>query len=206
MLSRRRPSGDDGTTLAELVVCMCLTTIVGATALGFFVWTGDATRATTTNSFTQQDARGAMTTATGILRLTVPGSVVPGTVDAVTKVSPTVTFSASDAVVTGCPRRPAASISLTVASGQLRMTRTGPQNAPTASAPCAYRTNVATTAVLASDVQAGSGFSFTYRKVDGVVSTGNAQIGAVDVTLVVADRGGRTQTYTSTAVVSGGAA
>jgi Tfp pilus assembly protein FimT len=191
----RRPAGDEGTTLAELVVCMCLTTLVGAIALGFFVWTGKATRATTANSFTNQNARSAMSTAAGLLRLAVPGSITPG--------ATAVTFSASDTVTAGCGRRPAATISLSVVSGELRMSRTGPQSNPGPTTPCAYKTSVASSKVLASGVQAGSGFQFSYREVNGVVSSDATQIGAVDVTLIVA-RGGRAQTYTSTAVVSGG--
>lgn len=207
MLSRlrqRRPTGDDGTTLAELVVCMALTTMVGAIALGFFVWTGDSTRAATTDSFTAQNARTAISTAAGLLRLTVPGSVTPGAVDGLTGVSSTVTFSASDNAVGTCPRRPAATVTLKVVSGTLQLTRTGPVSAATASQPCAYRTNVASTRVLATDVQRGTGFAYDYRTVNGAVSTLAAQIGAVDVALVVRATGGRTQTYTATAVVSGG--
>lgn len=198
----RRPAGDDGTTLAELVVCMCLTTIVGASALGFFVWTGKATRATTVNSFANQNARSALTTAAGLLRLAVPGSIAPGTVTH--GLSSTVTFSASDTALAGCARRPAATVAFTVASGTLTMTRTGPVNNPGPTTPCAYLASVTTTRVLATAVQGGTGFAYNYRIVNGAVSADSTQIGSIDLTLIVKNSIGRSQSYAATAVVSGG--
>lgn len=204
LTARRRPTGDAGTSLAELVVCMALTTVVGAMALSFFLWTGRSTNATTASSFTLQTSRIAMSTVTGAIRLAQPGTVVATSPDNVTKMSSAITFNASDALLAGCPARPASTITVIVTGGTVRLDRTGPQNAPVAGNPCRYLTNQLTSRTLVTGVQAaGTGFVTVDGSSPARPTVAATAVAAVTFVLAVTGTGAQPQTYRATAVVSG---
>ena len=206
MLSaRRRPRGDEGTTLAELVVCMALTTVVGAMALSFFLWTGSSTRTATASSFSLQTSRIAVSTVTGILRLAVPGTVTPTTPNLTTGLSTSVTFNASDSLVAGCSARPTAIVTLIVAGTNVRMDRSGPVNAPVAGDPCRYLANQPTSKILIRNTVSGTGFRATDSTAAANPTITPANVAAVTFFLSVASTGATPQSYQATAVISGDA-
>ena len=213
--------GDRGTSLAELVVAMAITTVVGAMALSFFTWTGRSTSNAAENSFTTAGARIAVSTMASTLRVADTPTSLPGATDfriADPLSRTTIAFFANDngnRVGTGARTLPNRVV-YTASNGRLTESRYRPLAGAVAKA-TTWTTNYPTTPTVTRTLLTGGvTVRFDYDVLNttngtltrvsdaALATTSAASVASVTVTVTTAAGAGQpAQSFTATAVLTG---
>ncbi len=214
--------GDDaGTSLAEIVVAMGITTVVGAIALSFFVWTGRATSNAAENSFTTGGARLAVSAMSSTLRLADSPTSQPGATD-FRIIGPlshsTVAFFANDDAnrAGSAARTLPTRVVYTVTNGTVTEARYAPLAGAVAQPTTwtsNYPTTPTTTRILLAGVKSVVFDYDTYSTTTGLLTrvtdanlagTTTALVASVTITVTSVATGVRApQVFTATAVLTG---